>query len=144
PRIGRYFDALGGWLAARLHLVELRLRREKIDQLFDKLIQIDRLSLDFQLSSVTQKIIENVAKPRGLTMDEIEPIHDSAVRGIVRRQIFLKQLQVQLNGRERILDLVRKPTGQRAKLRESLGLPRAALGAEHATIQRHRAGARRR
>ena len=67
-----------------------------------------------------------------------------ALRHIEMHDVLAKQLSVEPHRRQRVLDLMRKTTGHRTELGESLGVPRLTFRftrpVHHATQQHHHHG----
>ena len=57
-------------------------------------------------------------QPPGLPLHDPQPVQHPLLVRVPAVQVLAQQLQVQLHGRQRVLDLVRQPAGQRAQLRQ--------------------------
>jgi hypothetical protein len=73
-------------------------------------------------------------------MDGSDAAGEARMRGIIGREIFLEELEIELDRREGVFDLVREPAGERADLRQALGVEGAALEAEEPAIKPDPAG----
>src|SRR6185312_15160819 len=118
---------LGALAEAQLHALELGLRHEEIAELFEQLIQFGGLAIELDAAGVAEKVVEDFAQAGRLLVNGVEAVDQPAVGGIFREQILAQKLEIELDGREWVLDLVRKPAGERADLGEPLGLDGAAF-----------------
>ena len=57
---------VGVLLQAELHALDLRLRGEEVDQLFEQLVQLGRLAVELDPAGVAQEVVEDVAQARRL------------------------------------------------------------------------------
>jgi hypothetical protein len=137
PLVERDDELALGAPQPQLHALHLRLRREEVDEVLQQVVHVHRLLVQLDLAGVAQEVVDDVAQAARLLLHGLQPADHPPVGGVVGVEVFAEELEVELDGRERVLDLVGEPAGERAQLGEALGLARAALEAVHPPVRDH-------
>jgi hypothetical protein len=98
----------------------LRLRHVEIDHIADNLVYVGRYRLQFRAAGIPQKIVEYLRDPIRLFLHNREFAKRSGKFGVGFIKVFTDELEIYLDGRKRILHLVRKAAGEPAQLFDRL------------------------
>ena len=134
---GCHKRAIISFAQSQLHAVELRLRGEKVGEVFEQLIDICGLTVHFHLAGVFEEVFERFAQSSGFTLHGAEPIKHPLLMWIASVQIFSEQLEIELNCREGVFDFVGESTCEGAQFGETFGITRAAFQARESPICQH-------
>ena len=140
-------DRFGGKIDTQHDPGLLALRVVEITQLLHDQPHIVRLRIETDAAGELEEVGEDVTKPVDFPRQRIDSVRQSvllALRHIEMHDVLAKQLSVEPHRRQRVLDLMRKTTGHRTELGESLGVPRLTFRftrpVHHATQQHHHHG----
>ena len=104
-------------IAQQLDVRLLGLGREEVEHAVDLLVQVRGLEADGADLGEVQKIVEQVLQPLAFLLHDGDLGRGAAVaRRLGLGEVLGQQLHVQADRRERVLDLVRQPAGQRRDL----------------------------